>query len=92
MCNSSPIANDVPMTGIVKSGLPSVPMMASVRPGWPSLKMTTALAPAVWAFSALSWNVHVPRWISTTLPGVKPAKSAASQPAFDELGVGPGGN
>ena len=31
---------------------------------------------------------HVPRWISATLPGVKPAKSAASQPAFDELGVG----
>ena len=59
-----------------------------VRPGWPSLKMITPVAPAVCALSALSWNVHVPRWISATLPGVKPAKSAASQPAFDELGVG----
>jgi hypothetical protein len=27
-----------------------------------------------------------------TLPAVKPAKSAASQPAVDEPGVGPGGN
>ena len=61
-----------------------------MRPGWPSLKMITADAPASWALSALSWNVHVPRWISAMLPGVKPAKSAASQPAFDELGVGAG--
>ena len=76
----------------VKSGVPSVPTIASVRPGWPSLKITTAEAPAVCALSALSWNVHVPRWMSATLPGMNPAKSPGAQPAFDELGVGPGGN
>ena len=92
VCSSWPIANVVPITGMWKSGVPSVPTIASVRPGWPSLKMTTAEAPAVCALSALSWNEHVPRWISATRPGTKPAKSAASQPAFDELGVGPGGN
>jgi hypothetical protein len=85
-------ANDVPSTGIVKSGVPSVPAIASVLPGCPSLKISTPTAPAAWAFSALSWNEHVPRWISATRPGTKPTKSPTSQPAFDELGVGPGGN
>src|SRR5581483_592243 len=90
-CSSCPSANVVPRTGMVKSGLPRVPLITAVRPGCPSLKMSTADAPAFWAFSALSWKVQVPRWISATLPAVKPAKSEASQPAL-EPGVGGGGN
>ena len=46
----------------------------------PWLKMMTADAPAAWAFTALSANVHVPRWISAMFPTGNPAKSPASQP------------
>jgi hypothetical protein len=80
VASSLPISNEVPMIGMVNVGLPSVPVSVSVRPSWPSLKMITALAPAAWALVALISNVHVPRCRSATEPGVKPAKSAASQP------------
>ena len=51
--------------------------------------MITAAAPAAFAFLALSPNGHVPRWISAIDPGVKPAKSDASQPlVLDGSGVG----
>jgi hypothetical protein len=38
----------------------------------------------------LTPKLHVPRWISAMLPGVKPLKSAIEQP-FLELGAGLGG-
>ena len=59
-----------------------------MRPGWPSLKMITADAPASCALRALPPKSHVPRWTSATLPAVNPAKSAASQPLVEVLGVG----
>ena len=67
-------------------GSPSVPAGRPVRPSWPSLKMITPTAPAALALLALRPKSHVPRWISAMLPAVKPAKSAAVQPA----GVVPG--
>lgn len=35
--------------------------MDACLPGWPSLKISTALAPAAWAFQALSWLEQTPR-------------------------------
>ena len=79
MRRSSPIANVVPITGLLcAGGALSVPATAAVRPAWPSLNTTTAEAPAAAALAALSAKVHVPRWTSAMWPGVKPAKSAAS--------------
>src|SRR5262245_61315571 len=75
-----PSANEGPTTGMV-NGRPSVPATGPVRVGSaPSLKITTATAPAAWALAAFTWKVQVPRLTSATLPAVKPAKSAASQP------------
>jgi hypothetical protein len=53
--------------------------------------MITPPAPAFSAFSALTAKSQVPRWTSAMSPGVKPAKSAASQPLLELLGVAPGG-
>ena len=43
-------------------------------------------APASWALTTFSANVHVPRCISAMLPAVKAAKSASSQPDVDARG------
>src|SRR3954467_2352360 len=44
------------------------------------------------AFSALTRKSHVPRWASATEgPAGAAVKSDASQPEFDDDGVGPGG-
>jgi hypothetical protein len=84
------VAKLAPTTGMV-NWLPSVPWVTSVRNGWPSLKITTATAPAAWAFATLTEKLQLPRWMTAMLPGVKPAKSAASQPLVELLSVGPGG-
>ena len=80
--SASPFAKLAPTTGMVASSGASVPTISPSRSGvLPWLKMTTADAPAAWALSALTANVHVPRWMSAILPAGNPAKSAASHPA-----------
>ncbi len=78
--SSSPTQKDVPKTGMLMPGPPSVPMNASCRPSWPSLKMMTPTAPACWAFWAFWKKVQVPRWMSAILPGSKLSKSDCSHP------------
>src|SRR5512145_2871671 len=48
--------------------------------------MTAPAAPALYAFVALSANVHAPRLIRAMFPAGKPAKSAASQPGVASPG------
>jgi hypothetical protein len=91
--SSLPMAKLVPIAGIVAVvSSPSVPATVSSRPGWPSLKTTAAAAPAACAFSTFWANGHVPRCMSATLPAVKPAKSAASQPEVLLFAAAPGGS
>ncbi len=73
-----------------KTGIPPVypeervPLISPFRASvFPWLKMMAPTAPAAAAFSAFSWKVQAPRWISAMSPAGKPAKSAASHPLVD---------
>jgi hypothetical protein len=77
--SSPPTAKLVPTAGMVTPGEPSVPLIGPFSPP-PRLKITAADAPAAWAFSAFTRNVHVPRCISAIRPATKAVKSLASQP------------
>ena len=85
--SASPLANEAPTTGIPNTSGANVPTIKSSRGGLsPWLKMITAEAPAASAFSALTANGQVPRWIRAMFPTGNPAKSAASQPLVDARG------
>ena len=81
-------ADDRDRHGLAPPGS-SVPTIRPSRVGvLPWLKMMTASAPAAWALTALTANVHVPRWIramSAGPPKSSPAKSAASHPLVDRV-------
>ncbi len=90
--SSLPMSNDVNATGILEViGSPfastRLPLITPVRPGLPSLKMTTPVAPAASAFCTFTPKLQPPRWISATLPAVKPLKSPDVQPLV-ELDMG----
>ena len=84
---ASPMANVVPTAGMAATGGSSVPKTtpkrSSLGSSLPWLNTITADAPAAAALSTLSRKKHVPRWISAMFPGVKPAKSLASQPLVE---------
>ena len=87
LARASPRANVVLTAGMAATGGSSVPKNRPNRSSFgstlPWLKTITALAPAAAALSTLTRKKHVPRWMSAMLPGVKPAKSAASQPLVE---------